>query len=107
MGLLSKIVRGGWLTMFSVAMCADGDSVPAQSTANGAGYVPNGPAVFRLVRTAMTNSPMLASLTTNVGFDHFLADSLNHLVWTNLVAHTNGRSTSVWWERTHPANWPT
>ena len=40
-------------------------------------------------------------------FERFLPGSLNHLVWTNLIAHTNGRTTSVWEERTHPANWPT
>jgi hypothetical protein len=83
------------------------DSTPGQPAREEVGFATNGPAVFRLSRTATANSPLLASLTTNAGFDHFLADSLNHLVWTNLVAHTNGRSTSVWWERTHPADWPT
>jgi hypothetical protein len=44
---------------------------------------------------------------TNAVFESFLPNSLNHYIWTNLVARTNRRSTSVWWERAHPADWPT
>ena len=90
------------------------------------GLATNGPAVFRLLRVAVTNAvPVPPSLTnaalakwrehqtgavtiyTNAVFDRFLPDSLNHLVWTNLIAHTNRRSTIVWEDRTHPAGWPT
>ena len=39
-------------------------------------------------------------------FDHFLPDSLNNAVWTNLIARTNQRSMLVWSTRQHPANWP-
>lgn len=39
-------------------------------------------------------------------FDHFVAGSLNNLVWTNLVAHTNGRTMEIWSERTRPLGWP-
>ena len=43
---------------------------------------------------------------TNQVFDHFLAGSLNNLVWTNLIAHTNGRSLEIWSVRSHPLGWP-
>lgn len=52
--------------------------------------------------TYLTN---LASLTNTV-FDHYLPGSLNYLVWTNFIAHTNGRTTSIWRSRTHPLGWP-
>jgi len=39
-------------------------------------------------------------------FDHFLSESLNNLVWTNFIAHTNGRDMVVWSVRTHPPGWP-
>src|SRR5581483_10033907 len=39
-------------------------------------------------------------------FDHFLPESLNNVVWTNFIAHTNGRSMTIWSERTRPADWP-
>ncbi|HEV2209259.1 MAG TPA: hypothetical protein VG167_10825 [Verrucomicrobiae bacterium] len=43
---------------------------------------------------------------TNLVFNHFLPDSLNHLVWTNFIAHTNGRTMRIWSERTFPQGWP-
>jgi hypothetical protein len=43
---------------------------------------------------------------TNQTFDHFLPDSLQQVTWTNLMAETNGRSTLIWSEREHGANWP-
>jgi hypothetical protein len=43
---------------------------------------------------------------TNNVFDHFLPESLNALVWTNFIAHTNGRNTAVWSVRAHPQGWP-
>ena len=81
----------------------------------------NGPAVFAtsnftiLPRTftnshgSLLNGPQsrgIPALMTNFVFDHFLPGSLNHLVWTNLIAHTNGRSARVWSVRTRPAGWP-
>lgn len=39
-------------------------------------------------------------------FDHFVADSLNNVIWTNFIAHTNGRSMKIWSERSHPIGWP-
>lgn len=43
---------------------------------------------------------------TNSVFSHFLPESLNHLAWTNLIAHTNGRSTAIWSARSRPPGWP-
>ena len=43
---------------------------------------------------------------TNYLFEHFVAQSLQNAVWTNFIAHTNGRSTVVWAERSHPPQWP-
>ena len=45
------------------------------------------------------------SLTNRV-FDRFASGSLNNLVWTNFIAHTNGRTTHVWEPRRHPPGWP-
>ncbi len=55
---------------------------------------------FRIVRTNTIT-------TTNNEFAGFLPQSLNHLIWTNLIAHTNGRSTRIWSLRWHPPSWPT
>ena len=90
------------------------------------GYTTNGPAIFQLRRLELTNpvvipawwtNPTLKKLGqqmvgtvhayTNSVFERFQPDSLNYLVWTNLLARTNGRSTSIWRERVHPAGWPT
>ncbi len=43
---------------------------------------------------------------TNTSFAGFVAGSLNHLIWTNFIAHTNGRTTRVWSVRGHPPGWP-
>lgn len=68
-------------------------------------WVTNGPAVFARKLLPLpansTNSPP----PTNV-FDHFVPDSLNYLIWTNFIAHTNGRDTAVWTSRSHPIDWP-
>jgi len=94
------------------------------------GTITNGPSVLQVYRvtTLMTStqlvrlpahlatnaaSPIITRLRTNswtytnLVFQSFLPDSLAHLVWTNFIAHTNGRDLSIWTTRTHPANWPT
>jgi hypothetical protein len=50
----------------------------------------------------LTNSYPL----TNLVFQRFLSNSLNHLVWTNVLAHTNGRVMQMWSTRVHQAGWP-
>lgn len=74
---------------------------PAQTLTN-AGTKPllvtNGPAVLAV--SAVTAG------RTNFSFDHFLPESLNQAIWTNFIAHTNGRTMQMWSVRTHPAGWP-
>ncbi len=99
------------------------------------GWATNGPAVYRVynhVTQALpgpqvayypppTNLPpdlrrdmlvfqVAANVTSPIRadkvFDHFLPDSLNYLVWTNFIAHTNGRNVLVWGTRMRPEGWP-
>jgi hypothetical protein len=99
------------------------------------GWETNGPVVYRLDIGATTVTPgppvshypppaslppelrgdmltfiMAAHVTTTAAtkkvFDHFLPESLNNLVWTNFIAHTNGRNMTIWSERTRPPRWP-
>ncbi|MEY2427517.1 MAG: hypothetical protein QOJ40_402 [Verrucomicrobiota bacterium] len=68
------------------------------------GWSTNGPAVYSLNSQLLTlNQP--ASVTNRV-FDHYLPRSLNNHVWTNFIAHTNGRTTHIWEPRIHPHGWP-
>ena len=79
-----------------------------ESAADAVGWAINGPAVYTVNRSPATNQAFNpVSYVTNLTFDHYLPDSLNHYVWTNFVAHTNGRSTILWSERSHPVGWPT
>ncbi|NOS69759.1 MAG: hypothetical protein HOP33_07505 [Verrucomicrobia bacterium] len=55
---------------------------------------------FRLVQT---NGIVISNDT----FQGFLPGTLNHLVWTNFIAHTNSRETRIWSLRWHPGSWPT
>jgi hypothetical protein len=43
---------------------------------------------------------------TDKVLDHVLPESLNYLVWTNFIAHTNGRSMAIWSVRSRPRDWP-
>ena len=88
------------------------------------GWSTNGPAVYagkRYGATNFNNNPIFLELRrlgyptppvskvsyfTNITFDHFVAGSLNNLLWTNFIAHTNGRTTQIWSERSHPRGWP-
>ena len=68
---------------------------PTQAPPPGfVGWSTNGPAVYVNFRGPATNqTTQLVTEVTNRLFDHFLPDSLNQFVWTNFIAHTNGRST--------------
>jgi hypothetical protein len=111
---LSRMLFAGfWLARFSSA--AIDEQLPEPGLL---GPVTNGPAVFQLHRVAYTNfsqvppgSPLLPQpvsyyFATNGLFKSYLPGTLNHIIWTNFIAHTNGRSTVVWSERTHPTDWP-
>ncbi len=98
-------------------------SVPQNLTPNILSWSTNGPAIYATVllqaTNALTNSQPLAGpkqsdggstlnfSATNTVFDHFLPGSLNHAVWTNFIAHTNGRNLALWSVRLHPPDWPT
>ena len=90
------------------------------------GWSTNGAAIFQNYRVARewnnsfpTNNPasptnpmLLKTPTANSAFTNrvlagFLPESLNHHVWTNFIAHTNGREMRIWSQRTHPLGWPT
>ena len=89
--------------------------------ANLAGPLTNGPALF-LVYTSptpvryLTNSEgrirrmpvskLVPTVQSNFVFVHYFPDSLNNLIWTNFIAHTNGRGTTLWTEREHSPDWP-
>jgi len=114
---------------------AAGQPDPTATLGTFAGLATNGPAVHRLYLSATriipgpeitfrppaTNLPLelrrgfmifraAANVTvqvqTNKVLDHLLPDSLNYVVWTNFIAHTNGRNTSVWSVRSKPQGWP-
>ena len=44
---------------------------------------------------------------TSAVFERYSPGSLNNLVWTNFLAHTNARELRIWSIRSHPAGWPT
>jgi hypothetical protein len=86
----------------------------AVEVTNIVGSSTNGPAVYSLVRMPATTPPIAVEAgtvpqlgqVTNPVFDHFLPGSLNNLVWTNFIAHTNGRDMTIWSTRSHPFDWP-
>jgi len=80
-----------------MGMARGSESTPTNSSIS---WGTNGPAVFRL--EVRDQNPGF----TWRFFDHFLPQSLNHLVWTNVLALTNARSPNVWSVRTHPPAWP-
>jgi hypothetical protein len=62
------------------------------------------------IRGAMVMFRNVANVTvytnTRSMFDHYVPESLNNLVWTNFIAHTNGRNMVIWSERRNPIGWP-
>jgi hypothetical protein len=119
-----------WLGVYALAFVFNavgaepGPTVPGISSQPGTnaflGLVTNGAAVAGSYRIPLPSGIFTNSLgqlqrrpvsrllpTVEYKFDHYLPESLNNLVWTNFIAHTNGRSTLIWSVRQHPANWPT
>jgi hypothetical protein len=83
------------------------------------GWTTNGPAVLATYEIKLPTPPRTNALPrrpipknqklgvlTEYAFERFLPESLNHLVWTNVIARTNGRSIAVWSVRTKPEGWP-
>ena len=119
-----------------VTGCAQAQTNPPQAATvtpvasppmtNYLGLATNGPAVVELYAVTMTRlitnrflPPRLATnpaamrvfpskfTYTNAVFREFVPDSLNHTIWTNFVALTNGRGMGIWSERRYPEGWPT
>jgi hypothetical protein len=94
-------------------------------SSNSIGFTTNGPVVYKTFRITQTMSndlpthPRAATNAayrrafpseysyTNAVFHSLREDSLNYCVWTNFLAHTNGRDTVVWSQRSRGASWPT
>jgi hypothetical protein len=76
--------------------------IAAQANGNFLGWQTNEASVFRVFEVPGTNAPA----TTNRVFSHFVAESLSHHLWTNLLQMTNGRTLNLFSERTHPEKWP-
>ena len=72
------------------------------------GWSTNGPVVFaRTFYPALTNADDDSIIyVTNSRFHHYISGTLSDLVWTNFLAHTNGRDMVIWSDRTHPPGWP-
>ena len=64
------------------------------------------PDVRRALMTFRMAQNVIFITNTTRQFDHFVAESLNNLVWTNFIAHTNGKSMAIWSERTRTRDWP-
>jgi hypothetical protein len=54
----------------------------------------------------LAQGTLRAGLVEDRIFDHYLPESLNDLVLTNVLAHTNGRNTLIWSKRSHTPSWP-
>jgi len=54
----------------------------------------------------MPVSKLIPTVQSNFVFERYCPDSLNNLIWTNFVAHTNGRGAFLWSERQHSPDWP-
>jgi len=89
---------------FLIAGCPDSahSDDPAVRT-----WSTNAAAVFEIPTTPLSTNPGEIN-RTSVGrlFHHYLPGSLNNLIWTNFIAHTNGRDMTIWSTRSHPLDWP-
>jgi hypothetical protein len=64
------------------------------------------PEIRERLLSRRTQTVAQAVFFTNRSFVGFTPGSLVHLTFTNLLALTNGRSSTIWTERTHPLGWP-
>lgn len=63
-------------------------------------------ATARAVASSDTNASHSFSAVTNSDFS-FPPNSLGNLIWTNFIAHTNGKSAQIWSTYILPTNFPT
>ncbi len=104
-----RILMVCWAGLAVAATGEDGPSNELAGAAKTVGWATNGPAVYCSVRSPATNQAAGNRFPARdqLVFDHYLAGTLNNLVWTNFIAHTNGRNIAIWSARSHPAGWPT
>ncbi len=94
-------------------------------SSNAIGFTTNGPVryeTFRITQTMSNDLPVNPRTATNAAyrrafpseyiytnavFHSLREDSLNYCVWTNFLAHTNGRDMVIWSQRSHGTSWPT
>jgi hypothetical protein len=129
-----KII-GNWMGALLACLSSSASAQIQQDPRNFVGWATDGPAVFRVynqgvevlpgppfsyrppsedlppeVRGAFMTFRVAKNVTlvTNTvrQFDHYMPDSLNNLVWTNFLAHTNNKSMAIWSVRKRPSDWP-
>jgi hypothetical protein len=86
------------------AAAAEPNASATNSATSSTVWVTNAPAVFRLIPSAGVQ--VVTPANSRPEFVHFYPSSLHHAIWTNFIAHTNGRSMAIWANRTHPPGWP-
>jgi len=101
----------GCLTCIAVVLFASGALSADQNTTTNSSWtlVTNGAVVYKVEVYNPANgekTKLQAVRQQNFDFDHFLPESLNNFIWTNVIARTNGRTTTLWSVRTHPPGWP-
>src|SRR5690242_1531679 len=109
-GFIGIVTVTAVISFLTVRFEASGDDNTVSTNSNA--FITFPPAVYAVVSVRATNLPAqppsggsAAPVTIRV-FDHFLPESLDNLVWTNFIAHTNGRDMNIWSARSHPLGWP-
>jgi len=65
--------------------------------------------VFKKLNERWAREPQFVTNTfsfTNAEFLHLVPESLTHILLTNFISRTNGRTTRIWSRREHPVLWP-
>ena len=111
--------------LISIARPLPAATIIVGVSSNSIGFSTNGPVryeIFRITQLMSNTLPQHPRAATNAGYRrmfpseyiytnavfHSLSeDSLNYCVWTNFLAHTNGRDMVIWSQRSHPNSWPT
>ena len=123
--MLSRVTNDEAKAAFKAKMAAEFPEQVLLPMNEFTGWSTNGPAVYAGKRDGVTNfntnpiflelhrlgypTPPLSRVSyfTNTAFHHFVPESLNNHIWTNFIAHTNGRTTQIWSVRNYPRGSPT
>jgi hypothetical protein len=92
------------------------ETFPGFTITNHIGWTNSGQFFLHIVRLNITNSSPTNSsffqfhhrnmVITNLDFAGYVPGSLGNAIWTNFVAHTNGRNLNIWAQRDHPGSSP-